>query len=262
MKSRSAQRRGMTLIEVIIASSLMLILLTAFYAVAEALKKSQVVSDARLEARQNLRNAVRRVQLYFSHSSWLYRSVSGGVKSINGYACILPYPDPGDPENYIAGDTLAFAVPLDLTRLTDPHLNPLDPIDAESDRSPGPDGFHDNRYQIVVFTSRPHEPADSRNADARQLVLMRWDDVRPPIGNEFAPVTIDLESLGQPDHLKIYDAYLKPLADEGFRINYLLEDSVPAAAIIHADFRYIPPKPNSPAQSEEYNYVLNARNIF
>ena len=256
------KRRGLSLLEVIIAASLMLILLTAFYAIAEALKKSQVVSDSRLEARQNLRNAVKLTGFYFSQARFVYTLPNNAspALSINGYDCLLPQREPADPEVIHAGDSLAFAVPVDQTRLGDPPLDPKNPVAAAGPRIAGADGFCDNRYDIVVLTTRALDPADSYNPNARQLVLMRWDNVAPP--TPFLPVTIDLESLGTPDNLKIFDAYLEPLADDGFRTDLLLEDTVPGAAVVHAQFSYVPHKANSAAQRESYNYTLNARNIF
>ena len=141
------KRRGLSLLEVIIAASLMLILLTAFYAIAEALKKSQVVSDSRLEARQNLRNAVKLTGFYFSQARFVYTLPNNAAPalSINGYDCLLPQREPADPEVIHAGDSLAFAVPVDQTRLGDPHLDPKNPVAAAGARLPGADGFCDNR---------------------------------------------------------------------------------------------------------------------
>lgn len=257
MKNSQRRSTGFSLLEVVIASSLMLILMTAFYAVAEALKKSQVVSDARVEARQNLRNAMKRTNYFFSQASWIY---TNGTVTINGFTCGLPYPDSANPGEYLPGNTLAFAVPVDQTKLDDPHLNPLDPVDATTARSAGKDGFCDNRYDVIVLTTRALQPADSYNPNARQLVLMRWDSVQPP--TPFTPVTIELTTLGDPDNMKVFDCYLKPLADDGFRTEILLEDSTPAAAVVHAEFRFVPQKANSPAQEEVFDYTLTARNIF
>lgn len=248
---------GMSLLEIVIASTLMLVLMTAFYAVAEALKKSQVVSDARVEARQNLRNAMKRTNYFFSQASWLY---TGPSVTINGFACALPRENPSAPGSYLAGDTLAFAVPVDETRLADPHLDPLDPTDAETARIAGKDGFCDNRYDVIVLTTRALQPADSYNPQARQMVFMRWDSVQPTAA--FLPSTINLTSLGDPDNQKIFDAYLKPLSEDGFRTNVLLEDNTPAAAIVHAEFRHVPQKANTPPQEEVFDYTLTARNIF
>lgn len=255
-------KRGLSLIEVMIAASLMLILLTAFYAIAEALKKSQVVSDSRLEARQNLRNAVKLTGFYFSQANFVYSLPNPATPalSINGYSCLLPQREPSDPEVIHPGDSLAFAVPVDQTRLADPHLDPKNPVAAAGPRIAGADGFCDNRYDVVVITTRALDPPDTYNPNARQLVMMRWDGVAPT--SPFLPVTIDLETLGAPSNLKVFDAYLEPLADDGFRTDLLLEDTVPGAVVIHAQFSYTPQKPNSAAQRESYNYVLNARNIF
>lgn len=260
-----APRQGhsaFTLVEVMIAASLMLVLLTAFYAVAEALKKSQVVSDSRLEARQNLRNCVRRANLFFSQANWMYTAPSATAVNVGSYSCVLPHLNASDPTKYDPGDSLVFAVPVDETHLTDPHLNPVDPADSNTSRADGPDGFCDNRYDVVLLTTRPLQPADSYNPNARQLLLVRWDSRKPPSGSEFLPVTIGLAGLGVPDSVKIFDAYLKPLNQDGFRTNVLLEDSTPAAALIHAEFSYVPQKANSAAQAETYDFVLNARNIF
>ena len=255
MRRQDIKNRGLSLLEVIIASAMMLMLLLAFYAIAEMLSRSQITSDARLTARKNLRNCMRFFGVSTSEAHAFY-SGDGNPITIGGYSCLLPEDLNGG--NFKAGDTLAVAVPQDLTR---PVNAQFDPTLASTNRYPLtssnaiPDGFHDNYYDIFVLTSRPTTPPDSRNPNSRQLVLMRWDNVIPAAWE--APLTIDL---GTPDQVKIYDCFLKPLANDGFRVNYQSKGSKAAAAYIHTEYRHQPT--NGPAQAENYEFLFNTRNIF
>lgn len=259
---RIAQRQtsGMTLIEVIISASMMFMLLTAFYAIAEMLARSQLTTDARITARQNVRNVMRTFGISASETSYFYEG-DGNPIVLGGYTCMLPS-DVDEDGVYISGDTIAIAVPKDLTRpinsADDPKLAataryPVDSSDAV------PDGYHDNFYDIVVLTSRPTQPNDSRNPDSRQMVLLKWENVVPPIWG--AAGTLDLEDdlVGAPLE-RVFDCYLKPLDEDGFRVNYRSKSGVPAAAYIHIDYRQRPL--SGPPQSEDYDFLINTRNIF
>lgn len=253
--SRTLRWKGLSLLEVVIASALMLMLLLAFYAVAETLSRSQITSDARLQARQQLRTGVRSFSISTSEATAFYAG-DGDPIVLGSYTCLLPEPNAAG-DAFLPGDTVVVAIPVDETR---PANLGDDPMSSLTTLAPNgsPDGFHDNLYDIVALTSRARDPVDSRNPDARQLILMRWSDVAP-VGFG-APLTINLETLGNPDLLRVFDCYLKPLAEDGFRVNYLARGSVAAAASIHAEYDYKPIK--GPNQAESYEYLFNTRNIF
>lgn len=249
--------RGMSLLEVMIGAGLMLMLLLAFYGIAEMLSRSQIASDARLEARQQLRSATRAFSLASSQATCFFAATGSGVTTnIGGYTCQLPFYDT-TTEQFQDGDAIAVAVPVDLTRPADPADDPRDP-DTELATGGTPDGFPDNLYTVVVLTSRAMDPPDSRNPNARQLVLMRWDNVAPAAF--LAPLTIDLESLGTPAVERVFDAYLKPLASDGFRVSYQPRGNIGGACTMHAEFSYQPN--DGPVQAESYEYLFNTRNMF
>ena len=252
---RASHWRGLSLIEVVIASALMLMLLLAFYAVAETLSRSQITSDARLQARQQLRAGVRSFSISTSEATAFFTG-DGEPIPLGGYLCLLPEPN-ATGESFLPGDTVIIAIPVDETR---PANAADDPTSSTTTLAANgtPDGFHDNLYDIVALTSRPTTPADSRTPNSRQLILMRWSKVAP-VGYG-APLTIELEDLGNPILERVFDCYLKPLADDGFRVNYRAKGTVAAAAAIHAEYDYKPIK--GPKQAEGYEYLFNTRNIF
>jgi hypothetical protein len=255
--SHRRHRRGVTMVEVLVGSLLMLMLLVAFYAIAEMLGRSQIASDARLEARQQLRNATRAYALATSQANGYYEATaSSDTTDIGGYTCQLPFFNTST-QLFEPGDTIAVAVPIDRTRPEDPADDPRDP-DTVLASAGTPDGFPDNKYSVVVLTSRPMTPPDSRNPQARQLVILRWDNLTP-VGFQ-APLTIDLETLGTPTVERVFDAYLEPLTSDGFRVNYLRKGSVAAASSIHAEFSYQPRQ--GAVQAESYEYLFNTRNMF
>lgn len=260
----SQKSRGFTLIEVVIASALMLMLLLAFYAVAEALQRSQLTSDARLEARQALRNAMRAFTVEASAAGHFFEG-SGGTVTLGGLVCKLPAKPVAPATEHTPGDTVVVAVPLDETRPANITDDPdwqvgavtLIPFNSSSAR---PDGFPDNRYNIIALTTRPRTPADSRNANARQIVIMRWDRVQPPGTNYLAPATINLAGLGAPAKTRVYDAYVKPLNQDGFRVTYSTKATSPAASNVHVEYAKQPTQGS--LQTETYDFLFNTRNIF
>jgi prepilin-type N-terminal cleavage/methylation domain-containing protein len=252
--------RGLSLIEVLIASAMMLMLLLAFYAAAESLQRSQITSDARQSARQALRSGIRAFTIATSEATCFYSGATATPINIGGYSCLLPSRAPSGTD-FVAGDTVAVAVPVDLSRPVNPADDPASSSTAlfpSSSSSATPDGFHDNRYNIVVLTTRPTTPVDSRNPNSRQLVVMRWED-RAPVSYG-APLTINLATLGNPVSERVFDCHLRPLTSDGFRVNYRARGSVAAASTIKAEFDFKPLQGSN--QSEKYEYLFNTRNIF
>ena len=253
--SKPIRTKGLSLLEVVIASALMLMLLLAFYAVAETLSRSQITSDARLQARQQLRTGVRAFSISASEATCFYAG-DGNPIVLGGYTCLLPESNlAGDA--FVSGDTVVVAIPVDETRPTNAADDPTSSSTTLAGKGT-PDGFHDNLYDIVALTSRPRQPADSRNPNSRQLILMRWTKVAPTTFG--APLTINLGNLGTPSLERVFDCYLKPLAEDGFRVNYRAKGTVAAAASIHTEYDYKPTK--GPNQAESYEYLFNTRNIF
>ena len=251
--AKVTRQRGLSLIEVIIATGMMLMLLLAFYAVAEMLQRSQIVTDARLEARQQLRSATRNFALATGGASAFFTGTSATPLTINGLSCVLPYVDGSGVLQQ--GNTAALAIPIDAFRPTDSNLDPKFPPRPISGT---PDGFCDGVYDIVVMTTRPTTPADSRNPDSRQIVLMRWSEKEPSVW--LAPLTLDLTSLGPPDSIRYFDAFIEPLAKDGFRVTYQQKGSRPSACLLHAQFSHTGTQGTS--QKEKFDFLFTARNIF
>lgn len=250
--------RGISLLEVMIASALMLMLLFAFYGIAEMISRSRIVTEARLEARQQLRMAVRNFNLEATEGSGFYQGDGKPIK-LGGYTCVLPFYN-ASTGTYSNGDTLAVAVPIDVTCPVNQAQDPrLANTKLATGKAAHPDGFPDNRYDITVLTTRPMRPANSRNPNARQIVLMRWENVQP--ATFLAPLTpATLAGLGAPRVERVFDSYLKPLDQDGFRVTYERKGSIASASAIHAEYSY---KPNDgPIQAESYEYLFNTRNIF
>lgn len=252
---RRAPLHGMSLIEVMLASSLMLMILLAFYAVAESLQRSQMTSDARIESRQALRSAIRSFSLKGTEASYFYSAAKKGDSvTLGGIVCQLPYESSGTPG---AGNSIVVASPRDETRPVDPADDPESPSTALAANGE-PDGFCDNKYDILALATRPTVPDDSRNPGSRQLLLMEWDKQAPV--SFLAPGTINLAKLGKPPRLKVFNTHLKPLNQGGFRVTYGYKGSTPASATIHAEFHYKPLQ--GPVQSESYDFIISTRNIF
>jgi hypothetical protein len=244
------------LIEVMLSSVMMLMLLFAFYGVAEALQRSQLVSDGRVQARQALRNGLRAFQLASAEATAFFPG-NGSAQTIGGYSCRLPAMLASG--SYDSGDTVAVAVPVDISGPADPGDDPRLPSTVlQTGAGAQADGFPDNRYDILVLTTRSRRPADSRNPAARQLVLMRWENVQPV--SFLAPLTIDLQDLGAPVVERVFDTYLKAASEDGFRIGYQSRGGAAAACSIHAGYSYRPRQ--GAAQEETYEALFNTRDIF
>jgi hypothetical protein len=260
MTVRQGQRRwGLSLPEVMLASVLMSMLLLAVYAAAEAIQRSSLMTASRLAPRQAIRSALNRFALVASGARTFYRGpVDGGALAIRGYSCRLPYVEE-DGLTWHAGDSVAVAVPEDFTRPADIAQDPEDPetelVDLESAGAIA-DGFPDHVFRVVLLTTRPRV-GPSRTPGARDLVVLRWDQVAPPIPG--SPESIDLETLGNPSNELVFDAYLRPLDSQGFEVRYLMRDTTPVASAIDARFRSVPAL--GAVQQEDYSFLFTTRNI-
>lgn len=86
---------------------------------------------------------------------------------------------------------------------------------------------------------------------------MRWDDVTPAVPGEVS--SVDLEDLGNPTHVSVYDAFLKPLDEDGFVVNYLEQEGVPISTCrVKASFRHVPTQGST--QEETYEFIFTTRN--
>lgn len=256
MRRRSA---GLSLPEVLLASMLMSMLLLAVYTMAEAIQRSSLVTASRVEPRQAVRSALNRFSLVASGARTFYRGpADGSALAILGYDCRLPYVAAGG-STWVPGDSVAVAVPEDFTRPVDSAQDPEDPDTELTDLGSSgavADGFPDHTYRVVVMTTRLRS-GPSRTPGARELVVLRWDEVTPPIAH--APESIDLESLGSPSSENVFDAYLRTPQEGGLQVNYLLRDTTPVACDIYTRFRCVPAQ--GPIQQEDYHSIFSTRNI-
>lgn len=263
------------MLELVIGMMLLLMLSAALYACAEMLQKSQLVTNARVEPRQQLRNALNRFALYSAGATKFYTGAQSTEAAhdpidINGYDCNLPYYEPpsgSNPGIWHTGDTIAIAVPEDLTRPTDDDVNPIPDrpdqvvaLHALGSAGAVPDGFPDGTHTIVVLSAQLRE-VQGRDAGARSLVLMRWERVSGPAATPREPESIDLTALGDPTNVATFDTFLKP-GDEGFYVRYLLNaNDVPYAAEVLAAFERTADSMRTVSQEETYNYTFSTRNL-
>jgi hypothetical protein len=250
---------GLSLPEVLIASLLMTMLLLAVYAMAEAIERTSLVTASRIEPRQAIRSAFNRFALVASGARTFYRGpADGSALTIQGYDCRFPY-QMSSGSGWAAGDSVAVAVPEDFTRPVDLAQDPEDPgtelLELGSAGAVA-DGFPDHTYRVVLLTSRLRTKA-SRTPQARDLVVLRWDEVTPPIPH--SPESVDLENLGAPSSENVFDAYLRAADDGGLRVNYLLRDTAPVACDIDARFRRRPAM--GAVQQEDYHFIFTTRNM-
>lgn len=276
------RQSGFTLIEVLIACLLTPLLMLTAYAILSSIRTNQLVTSGRIEPRQAVRNALNSFGLHAS-SATVFVSGDGTPITLDGISCRLPRVTTS-PLAVQPGDTALVIVPVDLARPTSETLDPTRAQVANNnlDYSLGPDGFCDNRYLVLALTTRAKTAADySRNrigtniqdTASRLLLVMRWDGgasvnhrgIRPPVA--FSASSIDISTLGTPDQVSTYDAYLRPLdldagtPDQGgFLVSYGLRNSSPASVSIHTEFEYAPV--DGLPQREAQDFTLYTRNIF
>jgi hypothetical protein len=237
---------------------LMWMLLLAVYAIAESLERSESVNRARLAPRQALRTGLNRLAVSASGASLFFSGpTDGAAVGVGSYTVNLPYRN--NLNVWQAGDSMTVAVSEDLTRPVDVNADPTNPAtelhDIDSNAA-SPDGFPDQTYTVVLLTTRERQQP-SRTPGARDLLVVRWDQVEPEI--PFQPSSIDLGDLGPPTNLSVYDAFLTPIDEDGFVVSYLDKDNVPNACSISARFRQVPLK-QGPVQEETYNFIFTTRN--
>lgn len=261
--------------ELVVGMMLLGMLMAALYSCAEMLHKSQLVTNARVEPRQQLRHALNRFALFSAGATVFYTCDQATPSShqpftINGYECNLPYYQPGSSGNpgvWHEGDSVAIAVPEDLTRPQDDQIHPIpDSPSAVINMFPVnhanaiPDGFPDGTHTVVVLTAQLR-PEQRRDRDARSLILMSWEQVGGAAATPRQAESIDLEGLGKPDRIAFFDTYLKP-GDEGFLVRYLRNPAdVPYACEIRASFRHTAEALRTVSQEETYNYTFATRNL-
>lgn len=258
MKPAKFIRSGFTLVELLLSCALMMMLLLAVYAIAASLERSQVVTNARVEPRQALRLGLNRFAVGASGASYFYQGdPNGATTKVGSFTVNLPYRDSAG--NWRTGSSVVLAVPEDYTRPSDSNADPTNPatilIDPKS-ASAKPDGFPDRDYTILLLTTLERSKP-SRTKGARELLIARWDHVTPSL--PFQPSKVDLSGLGKPTNMTNYDAFLKPISENGLVISYLVKDDVPTACNILSQFRQVPIK-QGPPQEEAYNFVFTTRN--
>ncbi len=270
-----SQARGFSLIELVVGMMLLGMLSAALYACADMLQKSQLVTSSRVEPRQQLRNAINRFTVFAAGATKFYTGVNATPGThlpitINGYKCNLPYyqpPSGSTPGKWHPGDTIAIAVPEDLTRPTDDQVNPIPdrpdqviPLRPLGSSGAIPDGFPDGTHTIVVLTAQLRQ-VESRDAGAQSLVLMRWERVSGPTATPREPDSINLTTLGVPTNIGIFDTSLDQ-GDDGFLVRYLLNDKdTPYASEILATFERTGDSLRPTTQRESYNYTFSTRNL-
>ena len=261
MRTSDTRSRGFSLLEVLIAAALMSMLLLAIYAIAEMLSRSQIVTEARAEARQAVRTGTNRFIVSGSGAKWFFRGANASEGfTLNGISCRLPWRN--TTGTWVPGDSVAVAVPNDLTRPVNDSLDPLSPttpLYPVTSANARPDGFPDHDYSVVVMTTTEarQDSRSARQEGARDLVVMRWDAVTPATPGLVS--SIDLTRLRAPTSVARYDAFLKPLNQNGFQVNYLEQPGQPVAACrVTANFRNLPRQ--GAAQEESYEFIFTTRN--
>lgn len=195
---KTKEKRAFTLIEVLVVGLVMSSVLVAAYSVFEVLKRSQLMVAGRTDARSQLRAALTRMNLEFSHATFIH--ASGDQTSpisvvLDGETFVLPAlgangVNSDDEFSIDAGFIVA-------TRQTPP----LDPSWV---------GSYSLLYNVVAIKTIPRPEPDSRNPDARSILLMKWTNVST--SNETNPTGayIDYANLGEPQLRKVYDTYILP----------------------------------------------------
>ena len=273
--TRKNRPTGFSLIELIVGMMLVSMLLAALYACAQMIQSSQLVTNARVEPRQQLRTAEIRFAVYATGATKFYTGLQSAEEdpeplTINGYVCNLPYyepPDGGTPGRWHNGDTIAIAVPEDFSRPTDDEVNPIPerpdqvvPLYPLTSAKAVPDGFPDGTHTIVVLTAQLR-PVQGRDQGARSLVLMRWERVSGGSLTPREPESINLEALGNPTNVTIFDTFLKP-GEEGFYVRYLINDrDVPYSSEVVASFEHTADALRTVAQEETFHYTFSTRNL-
>ena len=165
------KRRGLSIVEVLIASALMLgLMLTAEATVRYLWHNNLRMRDA-LGPRQQIRNFFLQLRRDLRSASFLFLGYSG---TLMGEPLSVP-PAGG------SGTSLLFAVPAD-----------------ESG---------DPEYTVCLVTARPRSQFDANNPDAREILYHRYKSVRslpPNTPGALMPASLALGTS------KVYDTYLPP----------------------------------------------------
>ena len=165
------KRCGITLTEVLIAGSLVLILLLASEATMRHLGQISGRSRHQVEARQQVRAFVANLRSDLMSASYLFLGWSG---TFGGTPIQVPTAG-------TSGECLAFAAP------EDDSLNP--------------------RYFVTLVYPRPRTQPDPNNPDVREIVVHRFEPQTSTPPN--TPGALDPGSL-VPGSSKLFDTYLPP----------------------------------------------------
>lgn len=196
MRIRKA-KRGFSLLEVLVATGMLLMVMLAVYASLEFLVSSNIKTDAKLEPLSEIRRMRNKVFGPIYGADEVFHAGSLAVidasETINGRVFTFPNVGSGTP-----GNILLVAVPEDSTRPLNPNESPFTP-GVELDPSGSPDGYPDGTYTVVMVTTEPLESSKTSraNPNAEKLVVSRWFAVSPDVPR--APATIDLTALAAPN---------------------------------------------------------------
>ncbi|MEW6279001.1 MAG: hypothetical protein AB1758_10285 [Candidatus Eremiobacterota bacterium] len=164
--------RGHTLIEILVACSFFLLVLGVITSSSSLIRQAYVTQQARIDARQSVRNMVARISGDLRRAEHLYLGFQGNVQ---GHAYDVP----------AAGQTgadLLLAIPenADTGSVT---------------------------YTVVGLYTEPRQPVDPRNPSALQVVVYECPGVTPPVPD--VPGSIVLTALGG-GTFKRFDCFVPP----------------------------------------------------
>lgn len=262
---RYKRAHGIGLLEVLVASTMVIFIMVAAYAVLEVMRRSEMVTSARLEPRQNVRSVLNRIGRSVRSSSFIF---TGTTVTLDGIVFDLPdVYDPDNPDPTDEGNCLVTAVPEDLTRPVDINdyndiLKTAVPHFPIGSAGAIPDGLPDGTYTVVAVTHVNRAQADHKNPNAQDVIFLTWEGVVP--ASHLAPSSINLAALGDPDVEHRFDCYLKP---NGFRVQVLTDgsavvgpSSVAKQVSVAAVFERKPI--DGATQSELFQGRFSTRNVF
>jgi prepilin-type N-terminal cleavage/methylation domain-containing protein len=182
-------KRGFTLIELAVVGMVMSSVLVAAWSVFEVLKRSQLMVEGRTDARAQLRAAFNRLTMEFNKADFI---LTNQTVFLGGQTFVLP--DLGSRGVNDAGNLDAgFVVAIPKGPDPDPSL-----------------ATAVGTYDVVAVKTVPRPVRDSRNPNARSILLLKWID--RSTGNIPNPTAaaLDYSALGPPQLRKVYDTYILP----------------------------------------------------
>lgn len=173
------RRRGLALVEVMIAASLLMLIMTTVYSCFEVIRRHNFTGSARIDSRQTMRGLFDRLALLGRGSSYCFAGFTGTVA---GQSYTVPVP--GN-----SGTDLIIAVPM----------GPTSPVN----------------FRIIALKPVPLSPPDPKNPNARGILWREWTGITATSDNAANIVLTSLPN--PPTSSRVWAAYADPT--DGFRID-------------------------------------------